>query len=115
MKQRLLRKVECLEGLISPAQISGPHDAMVSAVLTRVATNDLLLLIEAFEMGLPYAQWNAAQVSAGESLRLAWEGECSQAGFKSVADFERLYPAPANATLPGRTGPLPWKHRIRHR
>jgi hypothetical protein len=32
-------------------------------------------------------------VSAGETLRVAMEAECLQAGFKSLAELDRLYPA----------------------
>jgi hypothetical protein len=31
-------------------------------------------------------------VSVGERLRSAMETECLQAGFKSLAEFDRLYP-----------------------
>jgi hypothetical protein len=38
------------------------------------------------------------QVSAGERLRSAMEAECLQAGFKSLAEFDRLYPATTTPT-----------------
>ena len=92
MKMRLLRKVERLESWVRPRAGPEPRDQVVSAALRRLATDDLLLLIGALEGPDPGKALSAELlVSAGERLQSAMETECLQAGFESLAEFDRLY------------------------
>src|ERR1035438_7436892 len=97
MNMRLLRKVEQLENCVSSMRVSGPRDMIVGAALARVSTADLFRLIDAGESQRPYQDWNDEQISAGDSLRTAMEAACLEAGFSSVAEFERLCPVTAPA------------------
>jgi hypothetical protein len=109
MNARLVRKVERLESSFSPLPGSGPRDAVVGAALERLSTGDLLQLIDSLDAQRPFKDWSAEQVSASEALRTAMEAECLQAGFKSVAELDRLYPAATTETTLRRTGPAPWR------
>jgi len=107
----LLRKVEELESRVRPVDDSEPRDQVVSAALARLDTNDLLMLIDAFEGPDPGKGLSADQVlAAGERLQRALETECLQAGFKSLAEFDRLYPANTAPTKLRNIGPA-WKDR----
>jgi hypothetical protein len=92
MNTRLLRKVEQLENCIKSMSVSGPRDTIVGAALGRVCTADLFHLIDAGESQRPYQDWSDEQISAGDSLRNAMERTCLEAGFSSVAEFERHCP-----------------------
>ena len=104
MTARLLRRIRRLETSAGLLGQSGPRDAVVSAALARVSTADLFLLMEAAESQRPYPEWNGDQVSAGESLRSAMEAECTRAGFKSMAEFDRLHPLTITAPNPRTAG-----------
>ena len=71
---------------------------VVSAALRCLATDDLVLLIGALDGQGLNKEVSREQVSAGERLRSAMEAECLQAGFKSLAEFDRLYPATTTPT-----------------
>ena len=98
MNMRLLRKVERLESCVRPMRGPEPCDAVVRAALARVSTDDLLLLIGALEGQGLGMEVSREQVSAGERLQSAMETECLQAGFESLAEFDRLYPATTTPT-----------------
>jgi len=104
MNMRLLRKIERLEGSVSQRLGPEPRDAVVGAALARVSTADLLVLIDACETHRAYREWSDGQVSAGESLRSAMEAECLQAGFKSLAEFDRTCQTTLSPTSLGRSG-----------
>jgi hypothetical protein len=95
MSIRLLRKVQRLESLVSVRGGSEPMHPVVEAALNRLSTADLRLLIDALRAQRPYNEWSNEQVSACERLQSAMEAECLQAGFKSLAEFNRLYPVTA--------------------
>jgi hypothetical protein len=116
MKLRLLRKVERLESWVRPRAGPEPRDQVFSAALRRLATDDLLLLIGALEGPDPGKALSAELlVSAGERLRVAMEAECLQAGFESLAEFDRLYPATTTRTSFRNIGPASWNHRNRRK
>ena len=116
MKLRLLRKVERLESWVRPNAGPEPRDQVVSAALRRLATDDLLLLIGALEGPDPGKALNAELlVSVGERLQSAMETECLQAGFESLAEFDRLYPATTARTSFRNIGPASWNHRNRRK
>ena len=98
MNMRLLRKVKRLESCVRPMRGPEPRDAVVRAALVRVSTDDLLLLIGALEGQGLGMEVSREQVSAGERLQSAMEAECLQAGFKSLAEFDRLCPATTATT-----------------
>ena len=109
MNMRLLRKIERLESAVSQRLGPEPRDAVVCAALARVSTADLLVLIDACETQRSYSQWSEGQVSAGNSLRSAMEAECLQAGFKSLAEFDRICQHTMSAMSPGRSRQAPWR------
>ena len=116
MKLRLLRKVERLESWVRPNAGPEPRDQVVSAALRRLATDDLLLLIGALDGRDPGKALSAELlVSAGERLQSAMETECLQAGFESLAEFDRLYPATTTRTSFRNIGPASWNHRNRRK
>ena len=116
MKLRLLRKVERLESWVRPRACPEPRDQVVGAALRRLATDDLLLLIGALEGPDPGKALSAELlVSAGERLQSALETECLQAGFESLAEFDRLYPATTTRTSFRNIGPASWNHRNRRK
>ena len=49
------------------------------------------------------------QLFAGEALRSAMEAECLQAGFKSLAEFDRLCPATMAKTSFSGIGRAHWR------
>ena len=82
-----------------PRACPEPRDQVVGAALRRLATDDLLLLIGALEGPDPGKALSAELlVSASERLQSAMETECLQAGFESLAEFDRLYPATTTPT-----------------
>jgi hypothetical protein len=101
--------IERLESSVSQKRGPEPRDAVVSATLARVSTADLLLLIDACEAQRPYPEWSDGQVSAAESLRGALEAECSQAGFKSLAEFDRSCQTTMSPTSLGSMGRVHWR------
>jgi len=102
----LLRKVERLESWVRPMGGSEPRVQVVGAALARLDTNDLLLLVGAFEGPDPGKGLSADQVlAAGERLQRAMETECLQAGFRSLAEFDRLYPSTTPPTSFRHIGP----------
>jgi hypothetical protein len=99
MNIRLLRKVERLESMVSLTRGPEPMHPVVEAALNRLSTADLRLLIDALRAQRPYSEWSNEQVSACERLQSAMEAECVQAGFKSAAEFNRLYPGTISTTI----------------
>jgi hypothetical protein len=118
---KIVHRVEKLERLEAqahpPSAMGKPRDQVVSAALARLASNDLILLIGALELEGPDSGkgWSAEQVSAGERLPSAMATECLQAGFKSLAEFDRLYPDTTTATSFRNGGPASWKHQNRRK
>ena len=109
MNMRLLRKVERLEMAASQRRGPEPRDTVVNAALGRMSTEDLELLVSALEgQGLGMAL-SREQLSAGERLRSAVEAECLQAGYKSLAEFDRLCPDTMSAATVRRAGPAHWR------
>jgi len=109
MNMRLLRKIERLERSISQRRGSEPYDGVVGAALGRVSTADLLVLIDACETQRSYSEWSEGQVSAGNSLRSAMEAECLQAGFKSLAEFDRICQRTMSAMGLGKMRRARWR------
>ena len=86
----MLRKVERLESLVSLRRGPEPSNPVFQAALRRLSTDDLVLLIGALGGPDPGKALSAELlVSAGERLRSAMETECLQAGFNSLAEFDR--------------------------
>jgi hypothetical protein len=85
------------------------YDAVASAALARLSTEDLDLLASAFEGQHPGKELVPEQVAAGERLSTAMEAECLQAGFKSLAEFDRLHPATMSTASFRRVGRTHWK------
>jgi hypothetical protein len=109
MNIRLLRKVERLESSASQRRGPEPRDAVVSAALASLSTDDLELLVGAHEVHNLGMELSREQLSAGERLRSAVEAECLQAGYKSLAEFERLCQATMSTTSRRRGGPAHWR------
>jgi hypothetical protein len=109
MNMRLLRKLERLENSVSPMRGPEPRDAVVRAALARVSTEYLRLLRGAYEAQGLGKELSREQVSAGEALRSAMEAECLQAGFKSLAEFDRLCPGTMSTTSFRGIGRAQWR------
>ena len=109
MNVRLLRKVERLESAVRPMRGPEPRDAVASAALARLSTEDLDLLASAFEGQHPGKELVPEQVAAGERLSTAMEAECLQAGFKSSTEFDRLHPATMSTISFRRVGRAHWR------
>lgn len=109
MNMRLLRKVERLESSASQRRGHEPSDAVVRAALANLSTDDLELLVGAHETHSLGMELSREQVSAGERLRSAVEAECLQAGYKSLAEFDRLCPAAMSTTSLKRVGQVHWR------
>jgi len=109
MSIRLLREVQRLESLVSLRRGSAPTHPVVRAALKRTSTDDLLLLIGALEGQGLGKEPSREQVSGGERLQSAMEAECLQAGFKSLAEFDRLCPATMSKTSFRGTGRAHWR------
>jgi hypothetical protein len=109
MNIRLLRKIERLESSVSQRLGPEPRDAVVSAALARSSTADLFVPMDACETQRPHLEWSGGQVSAGESLRDAMEAECLQAGFKSLAEFDRNCRRTMSPMSLGSSRRAPWR------
>lgn len=109
MNMRLLRKVERLESSASQRLGPEPRDTVVRAALGRMSTDDLELLVGAHEAQSLGTELSREQVSAGERLWSAVEAECLQAGYKSLAEFDRLCPAIMSPTSFRRVGQAHWR------
>jgi hypothetical protein len=109
MNMRLLRKVERLESSASQRLGPEPRDAVISAALARMSTDDLELLVGAHEAQSLGMELSREQVSAGERLWSAVEAGCLQAGYKSLAEFERLCQATMSTTSLKGVGQVHWR------
>ena len=109
MNIRLLRKIERLESSASQTRGPEPHDAVISAALASLSTADLELLVGALEAQSLGMELSPEQVSAGERFRSVVEAECLQAGYKSLAEFERICQTTMSTTSLRRVGQAHWR------
>ena len=89
---RMRRRIERLEVGAFSSPTRGIRTVIIGAALARLATPELMQLMDASERELAYAKWSAVQIGASEALRAGMKEECALAGFKSLADFNRRYP-----------------------
>jgi hypothetical protein len=102
MLSRTLRKIKKLEALRASSPESNRHNEIVQAALKHLSIQDLELLKTAIEAQAQGCAWTDEQIEVGKRLEAHLAEECTQAGFKSVEEFNRLCPPPPEQTPCGR-------------
>jgi hypothetical protein len=85
---KLRRRIEGLERSLAPVIHSNPRDEMMQLALSRVSTEDMLVLWEMTKTGNEQTERTERESAAVQAVASAYDQEVKRAGFCSIAAFQ---------------------------